>query len=97
MSKLVRKGGQLKGTRHRGEMTTYYQLLSMLMKKNLRKREMRDKLRTDGRFMKKAMMKLTKASFVQKADDSRYPEYKITEIGMQFMVYLKVLEKSWKK
>ena len=97
MSQLVRKGGQLKGTKHRGEMTTYYQLLSLLMKKNLRKSEMKEKLGTDGIFMKKTIMKLRKASFIQEADDTRFPRYKITQLGVEFMVYLKVLEKSWKK
>lgn len=92
VSRQVRKGGQLKGTVHRGELRVYYELLSMLMKKDLRKSEIRQKLKTDGRFMKKSMDKLTKSLFIQKADNTNFPKYKITEIGMQFMVYLKELE-----
>lgn len=86
--KAVRKGGQLKGTKHRGELQTYYELLKLLEKKELRKSEIKEKLRTDGVFIKKAMLRLEKKLFIQATDDSRQPKYRITTIGMKFYVYL---------
>jgi len=91
--KKVRKGGQLKGTKHRGELQTYYQLLRLLSKHELGKRELRDKLGTDGSFMKRAIERLEKRMYIEAINDSFYPKYKITKIGIKLYVYLEGLVK----
>lgn len=89
----VRKGGQLKGTKHRGELEKYYALLKLLSKHELGKRQLREKLRTDGLFIKKSMELLEKKMYIQAVDDSTFPKYKITKIGIKLCVYLEELVK----
>ncbi len=90
---LIRKGGQLKGTKHRGELETYYELLRLLSKHELGKRELRDKLGTDGSFMKRAIERLEKGMYIQAVNNNFYPKYKMTNIGIKFYVYLEELVK----
>ncbi len=89
----VRKGGQLKGTKHRGELEKYYLLLKLLSKHELGKRQLRVKLRTDGNFIKKSMELLEKKMYIQAVDDSTFPKFKITKIGAKLYVYLEGLVK----
>lgn len=89
----VRKGGQLKGTKHRGELQTYYELLKLMSKKPMTKKELRDKMHSDGNFMRKAIELLEKKMYIQKVNNDTFLKYSTTKIGIKLYIYLEELVK----